>query len=138
MNRKKFIKTSFAMAALGLTSSSLFLESCTKSNPQPGNGTVNFTLDLSKPANSALNKSGGSVITHNIIVINTNGSFKALSDICTHQGCSVNYNKNSNNIICPCHGGAFDLNGSVLGGPPPSSLKKYSVTKSGNILTITG
>lgn len=138
MDRKTFIKTSFAMAALGLTSSSLFLESCTKSNPLPGQGPVNFTLDLSQSANSALNISGGSVITHNIIVINVNGSFKALSDICTHQGCSVNYNNSSNNIICPCHGGAYDLNGNVLAGPPPAPLKKYKVTKSGTILTITG
>lgn len=138
MDRKKFIKSSFAIAALGFTSTSLFLESCSKVNTQPGQSAVNFTLDLSQSANSALNSSGGSVISHNVIVININGSFKALSDICTHEGCSVGFNKSSNKIICPCHGGAFDLNGSVLGGPPPSSLKQYSVTKSGNILTITG
>jgi len=138
MNRKKFIKSSLAAAVLGVTGTSAFLEGCSKSEQPSPAPSVHFTLDLSLPKNGALNHSGGSVVSHNVIVINVNGSYKALSVICTHQGCSVAYNQNNEDLVCPCHGGVYNLNGDVLAGPPPSPLKKYSVTQSGHILTIKG
>ncbi len=137
MDRKRFLKTSVTMAALGLTGNSMFLESCSKSNLKPGD-PVNFTLDLSSTANNVLNNSGGFVISHNVIVINDGGTYLALSDICTHQGCSVSYKSSNKELVCPCHRGVFDLTGNVLGGPPSAPLKKYTVTKHGNILTVIG
>lgn len=49
----------------------------------------------------------------------------ALSAVCTHLGCSVNYQPGAG-ILCPCHGSSFALSGAVTGGPAPSPLKKYS------------
>lgn len=137
IDRRKFLKSSFALCGATIIGSSIFLESCQKSALSPS-GNLNFTLDLSKPANAALKTPGGSIVSNNVIIVNSAGTFVALSDICTHQGCSVNYSKSGNDFVCPCHGGIYNMSGTVIAGPPPSALKKYNVSQSGNILTITG
>jgi len=48
------------------------------------------------------------------------------SNKCTHLGCHVNWNTDKKEYICPCHDGIFDINGNVLGGPPPRPLDRYS------------
>ena len=103
-----------------------------------GGSTSNkLTIDLTNSSYAALNSTGGSVIIQNIIVINIGGSFVALSSICTHQCCTVEYNGSSSNIQCPCHGSVFSTSGSVLNGPASTALKSYPVSKSGDVLTIT-
>lgn len=119
------------------------LSSCEKNDPEPDNGSGNndnngdLTIDLSQSANSALNNDGGYVIKGNIIVINSGGAFIALSSICTHQSCTVSYSAANDNLPCPCHGSIFSKSGSVLQGPATSSLKKYNVSREGDILTIS-
>lgn len=118
-----------------------FLESCKSGNsvnPQSQGPSANFTIDLTQSANASLNSNGGSIYSNGVIVTNINGTYVALAQACTHQGCSISYNQTGNDFICPCHNGVYDTNGNVLSGPPPASLKKYSVTKSGSILTVSG
>jgi cytochrome b6-f complex iron-sulfur subunit len=139
MDRRNFIKNSCAIGGLG--SAIAFIESCSKNTTSttPQGPTVNFSLDLSQPANSSLNTAGNYLYApQGVIIANSGGTFIAVAQTCTHAGCSVNYSKNGNNFVCPCHGGTFDTNGNVTGGPPPAALKKYTVTKSGSILTIAG
>ena len=140
MDRKQFIKSSIAFCGLGVIGTAAFLESCKKktSSAAAQGPTVNFTLDLSIPANASLNSPGGSVASNGVVVANAAGSYIAVAQSCTHNGCNINYNSGANNFVCPCHGGTFDTNGNVTGGPPPAPVKKYTVTKSGNILTIQG
>ena len=128
MDRKDFLLTT--CAACGVTSTLAFLDSCSKV------GIINFTLDLTLPANAALAHINGAVINGNIIVIKTSTGYEALSLICTHQGCIVSYT--GHGFVCPCHGGTFNITGGVTGGPPPSALTKYTVVKNGTVLTITG
>jgi len=127
MDRIKFIKTSVAMCFSGVTGASMFLESCQKSKKSttPQGPSVNFTLDLTQSSNAALNTSGGSVASHSVVIINSGGSFIALAETCTHQGCNVYYSKSNNLLMCPCHGANFNMNGDVTAGPAPSPLKKY-------------
>jgi menaquinol-cytochrome c reductase iron-sulfur subunit len=40
-----------------------------------------------------------------------------LSSICPHLGCTVPWNKEKKQFICPCHGGTFSADGSRVGGP---------------------
>ena len=140
MDRKQFIKTSIVFCGMGVAGTAAFLESCKKksSSSSAQGPTVNFTLDLTQSANAALNTSGGSVASNGVVVANVNGTYVAVAQSCTHNGCNINYNPSAGNFICPCHGGTFDTNGNVTGGPPPAPVKKYTVTKSGNILTIQG
>lgn len=140
MDRKQFIKSSIAFCGLGVMGTAAFLESCKKktSSTVAQGPTVNFTLDLTSPTNTALNSAGGSVASNGVVVVNSSGTYKAVAQTCTHSGCSINYNSGGNNFVCPCHGGTFDINGNVTGGPPPAPIKKYTVTKNGNILTVQG
>ncbi|MBE0650968.1 MAG: Rieske 2Fe-2S domain-containing protein [Bacteroidales bacterium] len=138
MDRRNFLKSSCLLCGGAVVGSMALLESCGKGGVSPSAGNVNFTLDLSQSANAALKSAGGSVISHSVIVVNTGSGFVALSDICTHQGCSVFYNASGHDLVCPCHGGTYNLSGTVIAGPPPAPLKKYNISQSGNILTISG
>jgi Rieske Fe-S protein len=47
---------------------------------------------------------------------------RALQSTCTHLGCRTSYDRKTRRILCPCHGGVFDVQGNVLDGPPPAPL----------------
>ncbi len=62
------------------------------------------------------------------IVINRPGKgFVALSRVCSHLGCLVEYDRAQNRLICPCHGAFFDLEGKVISGPPPKALTQFPI-----------
>ncbi len=72
-----------------------------------------------------------------VIVINRPGKgFIALSKVCTHLGCLVEYEKGTNTLLCPCHAGRFDLEGNVLSGPPPRPLSKFPLKVEGDQIII--
>ena len=50
-----------------------------------------------------------------------------LSAVCTHLRCILTWDEQQRIFLCPCHDGSFDLNGNVLGGPPPRSLRRHEV-----------
>jgi len=62
----------------------------------------------------------------------------ALSRICTHEGCSVDFDLAQNKLICPCHGATYEaLDGNVVSGPTQRSLKKINVKIDGdNIMEV--
>lgn len=62
-----------------------------------------------------------------IVVRVAEGNFRAFSATCTHLDCIVGYRKDRSLIWCNCHGGAYDLNGRNVGGPPPRPLTAYAV-----------
>jgi Rieske Fe-S protein len=75
---------------------------------------------------------GGGVIKGNYVITQpSQGTFKAFSKVCTHQGCDVN--KIDGGVIkCPCHGSQFSIeDGSVQGGPAPRGLPETQVKVSG-------
>jgi len=45
------------------------------------------------------------------------GQLRVLTSICPHLGCTVPWNKEKKQFICPCHGGAFAPDGSRIAGP---------------------
>jgi len=55
-------------------------------------------------------------------------SFAGFSAVCTHAGCTVGFDANSQEFVCPCHGGTYSATtGKVLGGPPPAPLAAIPV-----------
>jgi cytochrome b6-f complex iron-sulfur subunit len=66
----------------------------------------------------------------------TAGEFLALSAVCTHLGCIVKWVDESEEFLCPCHGGRFSPTGQVLGGPPPEALESYTVALEGEEILI--
>lgn len=57
---------------------------------------------------------------------------------CTHLGCQLRLA--GQQLVCPCHGGRFDLDGAVQGGPPPRPLPwlEGQVSRSGEVLLYPG
>jgi Rieske Fe-S protein len=55
------------------------------------------------------------------------GEWRAFSAVCTHLNCTVQYRPDTQQIWCACHNGLYDLNGKVIGGPPPRPLEQYVV-----------
>ena len=53
--------------------------------------------------------------------------FRAFSATCTHLACIVEYRRDLELIWCNCHDGRFNLQGQVVGGPPPKPLPQYAV-----------
>ena len=41
---------------------------------------------------------------------------------CTHLGCNVIWQNDTDSYFCPCHGAEFDRGGEVVKGPPPAPL----------------
>ncbi len=64
--------------------------------------------------------------------------FIALDFHCTHLQCAVSWVQASKQFICPCHGGQFDIQGKVLGGPPPQPLHRRIVKIEGDNVLIGG
>jgi nitrite reductase/ring-hydroxylating ferredoxin subunit len=46
----------------------------------------------------------------------------ALSSICPHLGCPINWHPDEARFVCPCHGGIFKADGEHAAGPPPRSM----------------
>ena len=51
--------------------------------------------------------------------------YVAVSTRCAHAGCPVRYVQAAQRFICPCHGGVYDFQGKVDGGPPVRPLDRF-------------
>ena len=71
-----------------------------------------------------------------IILNNKDKGYIALSRVCTHLGCIVEYSRAQNKFICPCHAGIYDLEGNVQAGPPPKALIKLPVRVEGDNIIV--
>jgi menaquinol-cytochrome c reductase iron-sulfur subunit len=49
----------------------------------------------------------------------------AISSRCAHLGCPVRFVGAAGSFICPCHGGVYDFEGKVIGGPPVRPLDRF-------------
>jgi len=60
----------------------------------------------------------------------------AFSAVCTHEGCTVDYDTASKELICPCHGARFDplQNGKAIAGPTRTPLTELPVAISGEYI----
>ncbi|GAC1372746.1 MAG: FAD-dependent oxidoreductase [Pseudarthrobacter sp.] len=52
----------------------------------------------------------------------TDGRVHSLSAICTHLGCTVEFNPADTTWDCPCHGSRFAADGTVIHGPASANL----------------
>ena len=56
------------------------------------------------------------------------GTVHAVSAVCTHLACIVNWNNAEKSWDCPCHGARFSYDGEVLHGPAVKDLERKVVT----------
>ncbi len=140
MKPRKFVMFS-TLIIVGVLIGSVSLITCSgEKEPEiVDNGTPLMTVNL----NNELTSVGSSKVQNNIVVVrkasgNEAAAFVALSNVCTHQSCTVAYQSSSSEFVCPCHGSKYDVNGAVVQGPAPSPLPKYTVSITDNILSVYG
>lgn len=65
-----------------------------------------------------------------VLVHLPDGRFVAFDAVCTHAGCTVEYDPAQRQLVCPCHGASFDPTraGSVVNGPAVDSLTPLHVS----------
>jgi menaquinol-cytochrome c reductase iron-sulfur subunit len=63
-----------------------------------------------------------------VFLVRQGNTYRCLSAICTHLGCTVN--RADHGYHCPCHGSVFDDQGAVKGGPAPRGLAWFELTLS--------
>lgn len=60
-----------------------------------------------------------------ILISQGNDKFIALEKKCPHLGCMVLLEDGE--LVCPCHGAKFTLEGQLIGGPSPRGLNQFAV-----------
>jgi Rieske Fe-S protein len=88
-----------------------------------------------------LEKVGGFVLVKdtsagNVLIVRSgDNQLSALSPICPHKQCQVEV-KGPTMIQCPCHKSTYKLDGTYERGPAKASLKKFNISKEGDVLTV--
>lgn len=102
----------------------------TDAPPPPGavQGVLLGTLDQ-VPVGQARRFQVRSTGDPGVIVRLPDGSVAAYDAVCTHQGCTVRYDRPSGLLLCPCHGAAFDPgnHAEVVGGPTDVPLPELPI-----------
>ena len=88
-------------------------------------------LEVAAGPRDAVPSNGGIVVNlplGHVALVDADGELRAFSAVCTHLGCIVKWQPTERQAIyCECHGGMFDREGAVVGGPPPRPLPRYPV-----------
>ncbi len=71
-----------------------------------------------------------------VIVRKKSGELVALSAVCTHLGCIVQWQQDRQDFLCPCHGGRYTSDGLVVAGPPPRPLPKLPFAVAAGVITV--
>ena len=82
------------------------------------------SLDELGPGEGAIVSHGGQKVA---AYRDEDGKVSAVSPVCTHLWCQVNWNSAERSWDCPCHGSRFDTDGSVLQGPAVEGLKQRAL-----------
>ena len=71
-----------------------------------------------------------------ILIRTADGEYRALTAVCTHLGCTVQYRAADRTIWCACHNGLYDLEGRNVSGPPPRPLEPFVVHVEGDDVVV--
>ena len=128
MDRQEFFK--LVGVSVGAVILQHCLSGCSKNadTPQPA-APADLTVNLNATGFTALRNKGGVVYNNGIIIARTQqDAFLAVSQACTHQGTTVNFNSANDTFVCPNHGSIFSKLGAVQQGPASTPLKRYETS----------
>src|SRR6202158_1720662 len=64
------------------------------------------------------------------------GQLRVLTSVCPHLGCTVPWNKEKNQFVCPCHGGTFTVDGTRVSGPSLRGMDTLETSVEGGQLMV--
>jgi nitrite reductase/ring-hydroxylating ferredoxin subunit len=130
VTRRALLRTAGFAAAAGVAGA--VIDRTVVSSPPSGQATLTPTqgtwravaavADL--PSGRALRFSSGPVQG---VVVNDGGTIKAVSAVCTHQGCLLLLDAAAHRLRCPCHPTVFSVTGTLLSyqlATPPANLPR--------------
>lgn len=83
---------------------------------------------LKSPGGSVLLKIQGREL---LFIRDSQESVRVLNPVCSHQKCTVQYDKEKQLIVCPCHGSTYSLDGQVVKGPAEKALQAFDAALDG-------
>jgi Rieske Fe-S protein len=131
----------FALPALGFALGPLFEKTVHRSLLDAGS-VDDFTADTYTPQVITTTAGIGDV-GKTLIYVRKNDNptpdqawpYVAISNRCAHLGCPVRYIEAARSFICPCHGGTYNFEGEVTGGPPVRPLDRFETfVQNGRVL----
>ncbi len=129
IDRRGFIRVSSiaALTVVGVGLGRLFPKKAAAVSAGPAKIIEDASLAVGKIHNFT-SKSGSPAI-----LFKSKTGVYAYSAVCTHEGCTVQYNSASKNLQCGCHGAVFDpgKDGTVVTGPTNKPLPKIKVAVEG-------
>jgi cytochrome b6-f complex iron-sulfur subunit len=72
-----------------------------------------------------------------LLVRTVDGTYRAVSAVCTHLNCTVQYREDLHQLWCACHNGLYDVEGRNVSGPPPRPLEVFEVHVQGEDVVVT-
>jgi menaquinol-cytochrome c reductase iron-sulfur subunit len=64
------------------------------------------------------------------------GQLRVLTSVCPHLGCTVPWNKEKSQFVCPCHGGTFTMDGTRVGGPSLRGMDTLETSVEGGQIMV--
>jgi cytochrome b6-f complex iron-sulfur subunit len=97
------------------------------------------TIRIDLTSQTRLAAAGGwlLVLDAQTLVVNVEGTYRALTSVCTHSACDRNWTFTNSKFICSCHGSEFDTSGNVLKSPANQPLRSFTTALNGTVLTVT-
>jgi cytochrome b6-f complex iron-sulfur subunit len=132
LNRRKLL--SLAGTSAGLMMIGAVIPGCGNPKGSPPTGPVDA-------GNVSALSVGTLLVMSNVVIARDTDGVYAMSAVCTHAGCLLDDSSDmiARGLSCPCHGSAFDGNGSVTQGPANSPLQHYAVSiASDGSITVDG
>lgn len=141
MKRRKFINLLSVSLLLSLSPLFLTVVYANKAKPKPKPKkkenwiSIGTVAELDK--NGQILKEKTSLGT--VLVVGTSKSKKliAVNPICTHLGCTVDWEAEENIFLCPCHASEFTTEGKVQNGPATKPLSTYKTKIEKNTVMVT-
>ena len=148
-SRRQFLEKAGLAAVVGSFGIAFFTSCVSSEEPDdtttPPNTTApngitisGNTVQVNLTIQNKLAASGGWLLitSAKTLVANLNGSYVALTSVCTHSGCFDSWSFTNSRFTCTCHNSIFDTAGKALQGPATQPLQVYTTAVSGTTLTI--
>lgn len=132
LNRRAFVQAGFTMVGACYASAIGYPVYRYLSTPARRASAVAAVSEVSLPGAQKLEAGSAMIFKFGtkpaLLIHHKDGSWVAMDAVCTHLGCTVQYEPAADRIFCACHGGVYNAHtGETVSGPPPKPLTKFTV-----------